>query len=776
MRRNKREEIKLPLLPLRDIIVFPHMIVPLFVGREKSIRALEEAAKYKNKIVLSSQKKATVENPAPEDIYDIGTIAEIVQLGKLPDGSLKVLVEGKSRVRIEEFLVSDSHFMVNASNLEIEESSSLKIQALTRSTVREFERYIGLNRQLPPETVMSVSSVIDPAQLADIVSSHLMLNIEEKQKLLEASSIEEKLEKILVVLNKENQILEIENEILAKAQGQMEKAQREFFLREKLKVIKEELGGPSEDVTEEVEEYRQKIKDLKLQFSVEEKLLKEVIRLEKYPPMAAETTVVRNYLDWVLSLPWKKAENEDVDLVKVEQIFNEDHYGLQKPKDRILEYMAVKKLTGANPGTVLCFVGAPGVGKSSLAKSIARALNRKFVRISLGGVRDEAEIRGHRKTYIGSMPGRIIHAMQQAGTVNPVILLDEIDKMSSDFRGNPAAAFLEVLDPEQNNAFRDHYLEIDYDLSDVIFIATANLLGAIPPTLRDRLEIISLPSYTEEEKIRIAEKFLFPKQLKKHGLSSDDIKISRNVAKQITRFYTREAGVRNLEREIAKICRKVTRQVVSKTKELPIRITNKSLSYYLGMQVFEDSKKEEKDIIGVATGLAYTEVGGEILSVEALVYPGKGKLVLTGRLGDVMQESAQAAYSYLKSRAAEFNLPEDFQQKNDAHLHVPEGAVPKDGPSAGLAITVALISAFTRYPVKNDIAMTGEITLTGRVLKIGGLKEKVLAAYRAGIHKIILPEQNLNELSELPAYVKSKMEFVGVKSLNDCLNIALIKN
>ncbi|MBI4743461.1 MAG: endopeptidase La [Actinobacteria bacterium] len=765
----------LPLVPLRDIIVFPHMVIPLFVGREKSIRALEEAAKYQNKIILSSQKKATIENPTPEDIYNIGTVAEIVQLGKLPDGSLKVLVEGKNRVKIEEFLTSDSHFMVHASSLEIKKDSSLRIQAFARSVAREFEKYVGLNRQLPPETVMTITSVAEPAQLADIISSHLVLGVEEKQKLLEASSVEEKLEQILIALKKENQILEIENEILTKAQSHMEKAQREFFLREKLKVIKEELGGPSEDTTEEVEEYRQKIKAAKLQPVIEEKLLKEVNRLEKYPPMAAETTVVRNYLDWILSLPWGKPEDEDIDLSKIEEIFNEDHYGLQKPKDRILEYMAVKKLTGANPGTILCLIGAPGVGKSSLARSVARALNRKFVRISLGGVRDEAEIRGHRRTYIGSMPGRMIYAMQQAGTVNPVILLDEIDKMSSDFRGNPAAALLEVLDPEQNSAFRDHYLEIDYDLSSVIFIATANSSGAIPPTLRDRLEVIFLPSYTEEEKIKIAEKFLFPKQLKKHGLNADDIKISHNMIKQIIGFYTREAGVRNLEREIAKICRKAARQVVSKTKELPIKVTNKSLSFYLGVSVFDVKKREKKDIIGVATGLAYTEVGGETLSIEALVYPGKGKLVLTGKLGDVMQESAQAAYSYLKSRASEFNLLEDFQQKNDVHLHVPEGAVPKDGPSAGLAMTVALISAFTRYPVKSDIAMTGEITLTGRVLKIGGLKEKVLAAYRAGIYKVILPEQNLNELKELPADVGKKMEFIGVNNLSDCLDTILVK-
>ncbi|HHW13828.1 MAG TPA: endopeptidase La [Firmicutes bacterium] len=764
----------LPLLPLRGVIVFPHMVTPLDVGREKSVRALEEAMVQDRLILLAAQRQARTNEPAPEDIYSVGTVAEIKQLLKLPDGTIRILVEGLDRARIAEFLRDDPYYQVRVERLGLPAPKTPEDEALMRTLTEQFEAYVKASKRLPVEIMLSISAIDDPSHFADFIAAQLQLKLEEKQNVLETLPARRRLELLAVLLSKEMEILELERKIHVRVRKQMEKTQREYYLREQLKAIQKELGEKDER-TAEADEYRHRIKQAKLPKEVADKALKEVQRLEKMPPMAAEGVVVRTYLDWVLALPWNKKTQDRLDLTVAEKILNEDHYGLDKVKERILEFLAVRQLAEKIKGPILCLVGPPGVGKTSLAKSVARALERKFVRFSLGGVRDEAEIRGHRRTYVGAMPGKIIQAMRQAGSQNPVMLLDEVDKMTMDFRGDPSAALLEVLDPEQNNAFGDHYLEIPYDLSDVLFITTANVMQNIPRPLLDRMEVITLPGYTEEEKLEIARRHLVPKQVQQHGLKPDQLVLDDAALKRLVSEYTREAGVRNLEREIAGICRKVAKDLVGGAKA-PIRVTAGRVPKYLGAPRFRHNPAEEEDRVGVATGLAVTEVGGDLLAIETIPVKGKGQLILTGKLGEVMRESAQAAFSYIRSRAAAFGIPEDFHERFDVHIHIPEGAIPKDGPSAGITMATALVSALTGVAVRHDVAMTGEITLRGRVLGIGGLKEKTLAAYRAGIKTVLFPKENEKDLEEIPANVRRKVELIPVEHLDEVLRLALVES
>jgi ATP-dependent Lon protease len=767
----------LPLLPLRGIQVFPYMVVHLDVGRPKSIAAMEEAMVQDKQILLVTQKDPRIDEPESNEIYRVGTVAEIKQLLKIPGGTMRVLVEGLARGRIVSTAKTDPFYLVDCEQYEEvqPEQESAEVEALTRGIISRFEQYVKLSKKVAAETVVSIVSVEDPGRLADLIGAHLNLKQDDKQKLLDAVKVSERLEILYGFLNRELEILELERKIGVRVRKQLEKSQREYYLREQLKAIQTELGERGEGENE-AQEFKQRIAETELPSEVREKANREADRLGKMPPMTAEAAVVRTYLEWLLALPWDKFTEDRLDLDQAEKILNEDHYGLKKVKERILEYLAVRKLAKKMKGPILCLVGPPGVGKTSLAKSVARAIERKFVRISLGGVRDEAEIRGHRRTYVGALPGRIIQGMRQANSKNPVFLMDEIDKMSMDFRGDPSAALLEVLDPEQNNAFSDHYIELPFDLSHVMFITTANTTHTIPRPLLDRMEVISIPGYTEEEKLHIGRRFLLPKQIEEHGLKPEQLKLSDNTIKGIIREYTREAGVRNLERSIATLCRKSAREIVQGKEQDKVNITSRNLNTYLGAPRFRFGVAQKKDELGVATGLAWTQVGGDVLSVEVSIMHGKGNLTLTGQLGDVMRESAQAGHTYIRSRAQDLGISADFNEKHDVHIHVPEGAIPKDGPSAGVTMATALASTLSGKPVRSDVAMTGEITLRGRVLPVGGIKEKVLAAHRAGIKTVILPEENRRDLDDIPRHVRRKLNFVFVENMDQVLKQALVDN
>ncbi|WP_425061336.1 endopeptidase La [Sporomusa carbonis] len=767
---EKRRTI--PLLPLRGILVFPYMIIHLDVGREKSISALEEAMVQDRFIMLATQKDAQNDTPQPDEIFSVGTVAEIKQLLKLPGGTIRVLVEGLHRGEIEEFISFEPYYQVQIREFMEVESKTPEIEALTRTAINQFEQWVKLSKKIPPETLVSVVVVEEPGRLTDLIASHLSLKIEDKQTLLEAISVTDRLERLCEIIGREMEILELEKKIHVRVRKQMEKTQKEYYLREQLKAIQKELGEKDER-TAEVEEYRQQVKEKNLPKEVAEKINKEIDRLEKMPPMVAESGVIRTYLDWLLALPWNIETEDRLDIIAAEEILDEDHYGLEKVKERILEYLSIRKLTEKMKSPILCLVGPPGVGKTSLARSIARAMERKFVRVSLGGVRDEAEIRGHRRTYVGALPGRIIQGMRTVGSKNPVFLLDEIDKMSVDFRGDPSAALLEVLDPEQNNSFSDHYIELPFDLSRVLWVVTANIMHNIPRPLLDRMEVITIAGYTEEEKVEIAKRYLIPKQTSDHGLTSKQITFSEGTIQKVIRDYTREAGVRNLERNIASLCRKTARKIVQEQGPT-IKITAQNLHTFLGAPKYRHAQAEEANQVGVATGLAWTEVGGDVLAVEISTMKGKGKLTLTGQLGEVMQESAQAGFSYIRSRAKDLGIEEDFHEKLDIHIHLPEGAIPKDGPSAGITMATAVASALTGKPVKSDVAMTGEITLRGRVLPVGGIKEKVLAAHRVGIKKIIMSKENKRDLDEIPVNVKRNLEFILVEHMDEVLKTALV--
>ena len=763
----------LPLLPLRGILVFPYMIIHLDVGREKSVKALEAAMLAERQIVLATQMDAQIDTPTPEEIYRCGTVAEIKQILKLPGGTIRVLVEGLRRARIESYLDTEDFFQVEVSEAVEDVQATPAVEAYKRNMVEAFEKWAKLSKKIPPETLVSVLSINESGRLADLIASHLALKLEDKQMLLEALDVEERLEKLCDILARELEILELEKKISGQVRKQMEKTQKEYYLREQMKAIQKELGDKDERMAE-VEEYRRRLAALELPKETADKIAKEIDRLEKMPSMTAETAVLRNYLDWVLVLPWKEETEDLLDITAAETILNEDHYGLEKVKERILEYLSVRQLTESMKGPILCLVGPPGVGKTSLARSVARSLGRKFVRISLGGVRDEAEIRGHRRTYVGALPGRIIQGMRTAGSKNPVFLLDEIDKMNADFRGDPSSALLEVLDPEQNNTFSDHYVELPFDLSKVLWMVTANVLHSIPRPLLDRMEVIHLAGYTEEEKLEIAKQYLLSKQLKENGLKPSKLNVPEKVLVRLIREYTREAGVRGLERTIATLCRKAARQIVQNKKK-SIRVTEKNLETYMGIPRFRQSPAEKKNQIGVSTGLAWTEVGGDVLPVEVSVLNGKGALLLTGKLGEVMRESAQAGVSYIRSRVEELGIDEEFHAKKDLHIHLPEGAIPKDGPSAGITMATAVISALTGRAVRGDLAMTGEITLRGRVLPVGGVKEKVLAAHRLGIRTIILPKENRRDLEDIPADIRKELRFVEVEHMDEVLKEALVK-
>ena len=760
----------LPVLPLRDIVVFPHMIVPLFVGRDKSVRALEDVMKDDKKILLVAQKNAADDDPSSDEVYQVGTVATVLQLLKLPDGTVKVLVEGISRATITEFSEKKEFFEVYAEVTVEDDTDDTEQEALSRSVVSQFEQYIKLNRKIPPEALVSVNQIDVHSKLADTVASHLALKISEKQELLEISSVAARMERIISFMEGEIGVLQVEKKIRGRVKRQMEKTQREYYLNEQLKAIQKELGETDEGKDENAEIEEQIVKT-RLSKEAKEKAKSELKKLRNMSPMSAEATVVRNYLDWMLGIPWKKRSRVNRDIKKAQDILNADHYGLKKVKERILEYLAVQQRTQKLKGPILCLVGPPGVGKTSLGKSIGNATGRNFVRMSLGGVRDESEIRGHRRTYIGSMPGKIIQGMKKAKSSNPLFLLDEIDKMGQDFRGDPASALLEVLDPEQNDNFQDHYLEVDYDLSDVMFVTTANTLR-IPDPLLDRMEIIRIEGYTEDDKIEIARIHLLDKQMKAHGLKEGEWSISDSALRDVIRYYTREAGVRNLERELANLTRKATKEILLKINE-SIKITTRNLGKYAGVKKYRYGEVEEEDLIGVTTGLAWTEVGGEILTIEAVMVPGKGKMTVTGKLGDVMQESIQAARSFVQSRSAEFGIKPTLFDKRDIHVHVPEGATPKDGPSAGVGMATSIVSTLTGIPVRKDIAMTGEITLRGRVLPIGGLKEKLLAALRGGIKKVLIPKDNEKDLAEIPNNVKKGLEIVPVTGVEEVLEHAL---
>ncbi len=762
----------LAVLPLRDIVVFPHMIVPLFVGRDKSVRALESVMKDDKQILLVAQKNAAQDDPSSEDIYQVGTVSTILQLLKLPDGTVKVLVEGVKRARIRSFKETEDYFEVLAENIEDKEDDSKELEALSRTVVSQFEQYIKLNKKIAPEVLVSINQIDDPSKLADTVASHLGLKIADKQELLEVDSASERLERVFNHMESEIGVLQVEKKIRNRVKRQMEKTQREYYLNEQLKAIQKELGE-GEDGKDEAAELEAKIRVTKLSKEAREKAQAELKKLRSMSPMSAEAAVVRNYLDWILAIPWKKRSKIKNDIFEAERVLNADHYGLEKIKERIVEYLAVQARSPKLRGAILCLVGPPGVGKTSLGKSVAKATGRNFVRMSLGGVRDEAEIRGHRRTYIGSMPGKIIQGMKKAKTSNPLFLLDEIDKLGADWRGDPSSALLEVLDPEQNATFADHYLEVDYDLSDVMFVTTANSLN-MPQPLLDRMEIIRIPGYTEDEKVEIAKRHLVNKQGEAHGLKRDEWSISDEALHELIQTYTREAGVRNLEREIANLARKAVKEIVT-TKVKKITITKKNLQKFSGVPRFRYGETEAEDMVGVVTGLAWTEVGGEILTIESVLLPGKGNIKQTGKLGDVMQESVQAAYSYIRSRAVQFGIKPPFFDKRDIHVHVPEGATPKDGPSAGIAMATSIVSAITGIPIRRDIAMTGEITLRGRVLPIGGLKEKLLAALRAGITTVFIPKENEKDLIEIPDNVKKGLTIIAVSHVDDVIGKALVR-
>lgn len=765
----------LPLLPLRGLTVFPYMILHFDVGRAKSIKALEEAMINNQLIFLVAQREAKNDSPDQTDIYKTGTISKVKQLLKLPGDTIRVLVEGVSRAEIGEFTQTEPFFMAEVvERVFVDDDSKVELEALKRRVLSTFEDYSKMNTKVSPETVLAVTGIEDPDQLADIITSNLNLKVELKQEILDEFQPKSRLEKLLEILLKEIDIMHIEKDINIKVRKQIDKMQKEYYLREQLKAIQNELGD-KEGITGEVEEYKRKLREGSFSEEVEKKVLKELDRLLKMPQGSAEGSVVRTYLDWIFDLPWDKNTEELIDLKVAEEVLDEDHYGLEKVKDRIIEYLAIRKLKNDLKGPILCLAGPPGVGKTSIAKSIARALNRNYVRMSLGGVRDEAEIRGHRRTYVGAMPGRIISALKQAGSKNPLILLDEIDKMSSDFRGDPASAMLEVLDGEQNHTFRDHYMELPFDLSDVLFLTTANNLETIPRPLLDRMEVIHISSYTEEEKFNIATKYLLPKQIEAHGLKKGSIKMEDEAVRDVINSYTREAGVRNLERQFATICRKVARKLISSNQK-SMKISLSSLEKILGAKKYKYDMANEKDEVGIATGLAWTPVGGDTLSIEVTLMDGSGKLELTGQLGDVMKESARAAMSFIRSRVNIYNIDKDFHNKYDIHIHVPEGATPKDGPSAGITLATAMVSALTNIPVKKNVAMTGEITLRGRVLPIGGLKEKVLAAHRAGIDTVIIPADNRKDLEEIHENVRKKMKFVIAEDVETVLNTALVKS
>ena len=762
-----------PVLPLRDIVVFPHMIVPLFVGREKSVRALEDVMKEDKQILLLAQKSAGQDDPTTADIHLVGTVGTVLQLLKLPDETVKVLVEGGKRARVSKFTDKPEFFQAYAEVVEDKLGPLPELEALTRSVVAQFEQYVKLNKKVPPEVLVSINKIDEPGKLADTVASHLALKIADKQSLLEIDSVAERLERVYALMEGEINVLQVEKRIRNRVKRQMEKTQREYYLNEQLKAIQKELGE-GEDGKDEASELEARIKKTRLTKEAREKALNEVKKLRTMSPMSAEATVVRNYLDWMLSIPWKKRTKIKKDIKLAEKVLNEDHYSLEKVKERILEYLAVQQRTDHLKGPILCLVGPPGVGKTSLGKSIAKATGRNFVRMSLGGVRDEAEIRGHRRTYIGSLPGKIIQAMRKAKSSNPLILLDEIDKLGADFRGDPASALLEVLDPEQNGTFSDHYLEVDYDLSDVMFLTTANTLR-MPQPLLDRMEVIRLAGYTEDEKVEIAKQHLLDKQIKANGLKKGEFEISDDAMRDLIRYYTREAGVRNLEREIANLARKATKEILIKGENgAKVRITRRNLDKYAGVRRFRYGEAELEDLVGVTTGLAWTEVGGELLSIEAVMVPGKGKMTITGKLGDVMQESVQAAASYVRSRAVAFGIKPTIFDRRDIHIHVPEGATPKDGPSAGVAMLTSIVSILTGIAVRKDIAMTGEISLRGRALPIGGLKEKLLAALRGGIKTVLIPKENEKDLADIPDNVKRGLNIIPVTTADEVLQHALV--
>ena len=761
----------LPVLPLRDVVVYPHMVIPLFVGREKSILALEQAMKVGKQILLLAQKQADVDDPAAKDLYDVGTVATILQLLKLPDGTVKVLVEGVERARVES-LAAGEYFVAKVNLLgDGETYDEREMDVLVRSAVSQFEQYVKLNRKVPPEILTSLAGIEQPGRLADTIAAHMSLKLDAKQKILEIQDVRSRLEHILALIEGEMDVLQIEKRIRGRVKQQMEKSQREYYLNEQMKAIQKELGE-MDDAPNEIAELEKRIARAGMPKEAREKANSELAKLKLMSPMSAEATVVRNYIDWLAKCPWRRRTKVKHDLVGAETVLNEDHFGLEKVKERIVEYLAVQQRVQKLKGPILCLVGPPGVGKTSLGQSIARATNRKFVRMSLGGVRDEAEIRGHRRTYIGSMPGKIVQNMARTGVRNPLFLLDEVDKMSMDFRGDPSSALLEVLDPEQNSSFNDHYLEVDFDLSEVMFVCTANSLN-IPAPLLDRMEVIRLPGYTEDEKANIARRYLLPKQVKGNGLKAGELKVSDPAILDIIRHYTREAGVRNLERELSKICRKSVKELLLEKDREQVSVTPKNLSKYLGVRRFRYGRAEDNDQIGQVTGLAWTEVGGELLTIEAAVMPGKGKLTHTGQLGEVMQESIQAAMTVVRSRASVLGLEPEFYQKADVHIHVPEGATPKDGPSAGIGMCTALVSALTRIAVRSDVAMTGEITLRGEVLPIGGLKEKLLAAHRGGIRTVLIPDENVKDLAEIPQNIKGNLEIKPVKWIDEVLQIAL---
>ncbi len=767
------DRMQVPVLPLRDVVVYPHMVIPLFVGREKSIQALGQAMERGKQVLLVAQKSAEVDDPGEQDIYRVGTLAQILQLLKLPDGTVKVLVEGVQRARITE--LDDAEFFTAevAAVSEDERYDEREIDVLMRSVISQFDQYVKLNKKVPPEVLTSLSGIDAPGRLADTVVAHMALKLEEKQQILELDSVRERLEHVLGLIEGEIDILQVERRIRGRVKQQMEKSQREYYLNEQMKAIQKELGD-MEDAPNELENLEKKIEESGMPKEAMDKANNELNKLKLMSPMSAEATVVRNYIDWLTSVPWKKRSRIRKDLARAQRILDEDHFGLEKVKERILEYLAVQHRVKKLKGPILCLVGPPGVGKTSLGRSIARATGRKFVRMSLGGVRDEAEIRGHRRTYIGSLPGKITQNMAKVGVKNPLFLLDEVDKMAMDFRGDPASALLEVLDPEQNSTFGDHYLEVDFDLSDVMFVCTANTLN-IPAPLLDRMEVIRLAGYTEDEKLSIAREFLLPKQIRDNGLKDQEISVSDDTLRAVIRTYTREAGVRSLEREVSKICRKVVKKLLLEKETTHIEVTPDNLSDFLGVPRYRFGRAEEHDQVGQVTGLAWTEVGGELLTIESTVMPGKGKLIQTGQLGDVMQESIQAAMTVVRSRTGMLGVPGDFHQQNDVHVHVPEGATPKDGPSAGIGMCTALVSSLTGIPVRADVAMTGEITLRGEVLPIGGLKEKLLAAHRGGITTVVIPDENRKDLVDIPENIKEKIDIRPVKWIDEVLKIALTR-
>ena len=765
-----KEQVDLPLLPLRDVVVFPHMVIPLFVGRPKSIKALETSMESGKSILLVAQKTAAQDDPTPEDLYDTGSVATVLQMLKLPDGTVKVLVEGNQRARVLEVTDTGTHLAARAEILPAEGEELVEVEAMRRALLTQFDQYVKLNKKIPPEILTSLSGIDEGGRLADTIVAHLPLKLEQKQEVLEMIGVNKRLEHLLGLLEGELDILQVEKRIRGRVKRQMEKSQREYYLNEQVKAIQKELGDIEEGA--ELEELEKRIKDASMSKEAEAKAMGELKKLRMMSPMSAEATVIRSYIEAMVGLPWKKRTKISKDLLKAEKVLDQDHYGLDKVKERILEYLAVQQRVDKVKAPILCLVGPPGVGKTSLGQSIARATNRKFVRMALGGVRDESEIRGHRRTYIGSMPGKILQSLTKVGVKNPLFLLDEVDKMGQDFRGDPSSALLEVLDPEQNHTFQDHYIEVEYDLSDVMFVATANSLN-LPAPLLDRMEVIRLSGYTEDEKINIAERYLVPKQLKVNGIKEGELAIAESALRDIVRYYTREAGVRSLEREVSKICRKAVKALLLKKQSTKILVTSRNLEKYLGVRRFSFGIAEKNNQVGQVTGLAWTEVGGELLTIEAVALPGRGKMTTTGKLGEVMQESIQAALSVVRSRARKLGIQEDFYQKRDIHIHLPEGATPKDGPSAGIAICTSMVSILTGIPVRADVAMTGEITLRGEVLPIGGLKEKLLAAHRGGIKTVLIPQENVKDLTEIPDNIKNKLDIHPVKWIDQVLELAL---